>query len=51
MSVKDWPWCWVTVDEAVLIAKTFTAAPAIVIFHRAWGVIDQDDIWRGGTCS
>ena len=35
MSVKDWPWCWVTGDEAVLIAKTFTAAPAIVIFHRA----------------
>lgn len=35
VSVKDWPWCWVKGDEAALIAKTFTAAPAIVIFHRA----------------
>lgn len=35
MSVKDWPRCRVTGDEAVLIAKTFTAAPAIHIFHRA----------------
>ena len=35
VSVKDWPWCLVTGDEAVLIAKTFTAAPAIVISHRA----------------
>lgn len=35
MSLKDCPWCWVTWDEAVLIAKAFTAATAVAIFHTA----------------
>lgn len=33
MSLKDGPRSLVMWDEALLIAKTFTAAPAVAIFH------------------
>lgn len=49
MSVKDCPWCRVTWDEAVLMAKTFTAAPVVAIFHSAGTPLIRV-MFGGGEC-